>query len=98
MERWSYKPEVEGLSPSLGTKRKDEGGRMKSKRKGKGHETFAFYPSPLPLMALWFIHPSAFIGHPFPSRACSSVESERLSSKQNVAGSSPARLTNLIAE
>ncbi len=29
MERWSYKPEVEGLSPSLGTKSKDEGGRMK---------------------------------------------------------------------
>jgi hypothetical protein len=28
-ERWSYKPEVEGLSPSLGTRRKDEGGRMK---------------------------------------------------------------------
>ena len=28
MERWSYKPEVEGLSPSLGTKNKDAGGRM----------------------------------------------------------------------
>jgi hypothetical protein len=24
-ERWSYKPEVEGLSPSLGTRSKDEG-------------------------------------------------------------------------
>ena len=28
-ERWSYKPEVEGLNPSLGTRCKDEGGRMK---------------------------------------------------------------------
>ena len=34
MERWSYKPEVEGLSPSLGTKGKDEGRRMKDERPG----------------------------------------------------------------
>ncbi len=27
MERWSYKPEVEGLSPSLGTKKDTETGR-----------------------------------------------------------------------
>ena len=33
IERWSYKPEVEGLSPSSGTKTKDEGGGMKDERK-----------------------------------------------------------------
>ena len=33
MERWSYKPEVEGLNPSLGTRSKDEGGRLKDMSK-----------------------------------------------------------------
>ena len=32
MERWSYKPEVEGLSPSLGTK--ETGGRRQVQEAG----------------------------------------------------------------
>ena len=43
-ERWSYKPEVEGLSPSLGTKSKDEGRRMKDESRALA-ELFIFHPS-----------------------------------------------------
>src|SRR6266536_5326575 len=44
IERWSYKPEVEGLSPSLGTKR--QGKRQKVEVKSNDLNTtmlFAFY-------------------------------------------------------
>ena len=34
MERWSYKPEVEGLSPSLGTKSNKLSGRDSSRQNG----------------------------------------------------------------
>ena len=68
MERWSYKPEVEGLSPSLGTKSRTGIPACPWKGKPDRQECLSY-------------------------RACSSAESERLSSKQNVAGSNPARLT-----
>ena len=144
-ERWSYKPEVEGLSPSLGTRSKDEGGRMKAASTADIAELHRLQPScfmPSDLSGrdssrqnadcpgAWSskrrvgltprpqskdeverlkaegiegrhrtqqtsasFDPSAFglcLG------ACSSAESERLSSKQNVAGSSPARPANSL--
>ena len=118
IERWSYKPEVEGLSPSSGTKLYSQSSRLtgrdssrqngdclgawSSQRRvgltprphvrttcGSGwlnfespHSRSSQFNRPLP---------QAVLTHPCVSRACSSAEPERLSSKQNVAGSSPAR-------
>jgi hypothetical protein len=41
IERWSYKPEVEGLSPSSGTKRKE---KEKGKSKNSTCESRDFLP------------------------------------------------------
>ena len=48
MERWSYKPEVEGLSPSLGTNRK--AGR--SRRQEQGFRSFVPAPAACLLLLL----------------------------------------------
>jgi hypothetical protein len=82
MERWSYKPEVEGLSPSSGT-------REQTRRHGDAENarvTLSVSPRHRVSVSLNFSGRGA----------CSSAESEHLSSKQKVAGSNPAGSANVL--